>query len=1176
MADLDAIAASVVSPLTSTATHVVRDAFSLVIEPEDEFDESAVPIESLEFASSAVGGLSSAASTPAAGTVRSTSRVEVPLADSAGGAASAGLSVTLYGPGDVRGIDPAQIVRRFPAPGAQTAEETVLAHIEFDRPELPWAFSATKQAAVMRPWLTLVVLERSSVIREPATSALLPVFQVPLAQLPALTHADLWAHAQAPATTTGQDLSARLSPAHAPVNLSRVISPRILTEDTDYIAALVPTTDVGVRGGLGLTGGTLEPAWTTSSPDPVRLPVYDSWEFRTGPDGDFRSLALELQGIAAPYEVGRKFIDTSQPGKPLRALGADESGRKQVLRCALFSPSLPKTPEQQVAETAVWPDAMIDELHAELDLPATIEGTQEQTDGVPDLPIIGPRIYAKLHRGSAVIEGSDWFAELNLAPVKRIVGGLGTRVVQRDQERLMQSAWAQLGEVEAANRAIRLAQLAELLATRLHSRLGELQTGHLLQVASPLTTRISISAGSTLFADVTLSATPVAATSGAFRRVTRPAGPMIRRTDAASQERAGNVVGTEATLRDFTRVYSNPEGIGRLTSDVVAHLDLQLVSAAIGTPVDAVGGLLKQANAQVEGQGGFATYLTEPSRWKAADTTFDLGAAVATRWTEKLLRSSPIPAVESIRAQRVGPLAAELSLSKAASSSPLREQLKGTAVTLNDRVLVDLGVVDVRPDGPVIDGPVIDGPVIDGPVIDGPIIRGPVIDGPIIRGPVIDGPIIRGPVVSPLNPRIPLTRRSPIGGAVGRLPQGGAGPAVRIPVGGGELGGGLGGGALRARRIPVEGHVLVGGRGLRVIDVQHLKKLGDTRDAAELDAGLAQFADLAEVKLTPTLDRIDQLPFDVLRAEMTTLIDPGALLTIDTVPHRDALEVASAAITSAIDPRHTVRASLAGRLHLSAGLAERWVAQPRIAPIMAAPRFDRPMYRALEEYDRDWLVPGLGLLPADDFVTVLSTNREFMAAFFVGLSDEMGRELLWRGYPTDQRGTYFHRFWNPNVDELPKPIHLFPKKALVDQVSLGGSGGKDCAVIVVKSELVRRFPDLIIQAVENQGTVRDPVFEKVDSPQKTARILFSEVLDPDIALVGVDLSVDELDGEKWWITIAEHPSATRFSRPADSVLPAAQKFLTDSAPHSADYAEDHLHRPVRVAFQATDLIVREA
>ncbi|TFB90657.1 hypothetical protein E3O44_03445 [Cryobacterium algoricola] len=1138
MADLDAIAASVIAPLDRTATHVVPDAFALMIAPEDEFDESAVAIESLEFASTVVGGLAAAASAPPAGSVRSSSRVEVPLGDSAGGTASAALSVTLYGPGDVRGIDPAQIVRRFPAPGARTAEETVLAHIEFDRPELPWAFSAAQQAPVMRPWLTLVVLERSTVTREPATTALLPVFQVALAQLPTLTHADLWAHAQVPATTSGQDLSARFSPAHAPVNLSRVISPRILKQDTDYIAALVPTTDVGVRGGLGVAGGTLDPAWTSSSPDPMRLPVYDSWEFRTGPDGDFRSLAIKLQGIAAPYEVGRKFIDTSQPGKPLRALAADEVGRKQVLRCALFSPSAPSTPEQQIAETAVWPDDMVDDLRAELDLPAAIEGTQKQTDGVPDLPIIGPRIYAKLHRGSAVIEGSDWFAELNLAPVKRIVGGLGTRVVQRDQERLMQSAWAQLGEVEAANRAIRLAQLAELLATRLHGRLGELQAGHLLQVAAPLATRISVTAGSTLFADVVLSATPVAATESAFRRVTRPDGPMIRRTDAASRQRAGNVVGTDAGLRDFTRVYANPEGIGRLTADVVAHLDLQLVSAAIGAPVDTIGGLLKEANARVEGTGGFATYLTEPSRWSAVDTGFDLGADIATRWSERLLRSSSVPAIESIRAQRIGPLAAELSLSTATIASPLRERLKGRAVKLNDRVLVDLGVFDVHP-----------------------VDVHPVDVHPVDVHPVDLHPFEVGPIVAPLNPRAPIIRRSPIGGAVGRLPQGGG--AVRVPLGGGEF-----------RRIPVVGHVLIGGRGLRVIDAQHLTKLGDLRDAAELDAGLAQFAALAEVKLTPALDRINELPLDVLRAEMTSLIDPGALLTIDPVPHRDTLAVASAAIATAIDPRHTVRSSLAGRLHLSSGLADRWFAQPRIAPIMASPRFDRPMYRALEEYDREWLVPGLGLLPADDFVTVLSTNSEFMAAFFVGLSDEMGRELLWRGYPTDQRGTYFHRFWNPKADELATPIHLFPATPLASQISLGGGDGR--AVIVVKSELVRRFPDLIIQAVKNQGTVRDPVFEKVGSPQQTARVLFSEVLDPDIALVGVDLSVDELDGEQWWITIAEHPSATRFQRPADAQLPADQKHLTDTAAHSAAYAEKHLHRPVRVAFQATDLIVREA
>ena len=40
------------------------------------------------------------------------------------------------------------------------------------------------------------------------------------------------------------------------------------------------------------------------------------------------------------------------------------------------------------------------------------------------MPILGPRLYAKLHRGAAVVTGSDWFAELNLDPMHRIVAGL--------------------------------------------------------------------------------------------------------------------------------------------------------------------------------------------------------------------------------------------------------------------------------------------------------------------------------------------------------------------------------------------------------------------------------------------------------------------------------------------------------------------------------------------------------------------------------------------------------------------------------------------------------------------------------------------------------------------------------------------------------------------------------
>jgi hypothetical protein len=1107
---MEEIAAQVVRPLSTTAANVVADAFRLVVAPEEQYDESEVAIERLEFASFAVGGLAAAAEQPAPGSVRSSSRVDIPLSDSAGGTAAAGLRVTLFGPGDVRGIEQPQIVRRYPAPGTLTAEETVLAHVEFDRPELPWAFSAAPPVGALRPWLTLIVVERAAAAWEPA-SGLLPVLQVALAQLPPLADAHLWAHAQSAQADNGASLAVRMSPEYAKVNLSRLLSPRVLRQDTDYIAAVVPTTDVGVRGGLGLTGGTLEPAWTAASIDPVRLPVFDSWEFRTGPDGDFATLALRLQGVVAPYEVGRRFIDVSQPGKPLDPLPAGAPGGKQVLRCALFSPSPPQTPEQAAAETAVWPDSTVADLRAELDLPASIEGAQERVDDVPALPIVGPRIYAKLHRGSAVIAGADWFAEVNLAPTKRIIAGLGTRVVQRDQEQLMQAAWAQLGDVEKANRAIHLAQLAELLADRLHHRLGDLQSGRLLQFVAPLATRVTPSAGHTLAADIAASATPAAAVSGAFRRVTRPAGPVLRRADASMRDRAGELVGSDAAMRDFTRTYQNPDGVGSLSTTSITALDASAVAAAVDVPADQVTTVLSQAS-QAMG-GGIATRLTEPATWQAPDAGFDVAGAVVERWSVSVLREPSNPAVAEIRAQRVGPLAAELARTRMAGEH--RQALEEHAVTLNNELIDRLGQLP-----------------IDGGVIGG---------GRVIGGFRVD----------------PRLRTNPIGGAVGRL----RGVDIRLP-------------ATGIGRVAVEGI-----RGLRQIDASTLQLVTAQSTTEARTRALASLADLAEVKVTGVLDRMDQLGADALRADMTVLVDPGDLLSIAKVPRPATMTVDTVtAVATVLDPALTVRAELNGRVRLSDALRIPWLARPFITPIMAAPHFDRPMYQALNDYSTDWLVPGLGLLPADDFVTVLSTNSEFMEAFFIGLSDEMGHELLWRNYPTDQRGTYFRRFWDKDADELTQQIHAFSRTALSTHISVGGTGGNGPrAVIVVKSELVRRYPDVIIQAVKNQGTVADPVFEQVGSPQQTAEQLFAAYLEPDIALIGVNLGIDEIDQPEWWILIAEHPTATRFDRPRDANLPPGQQFLAvPQATESAAFAKLRLHDPVRVAFQATDLIVTGA
>ena len=78
---------------------------------------------------------------------------------------------------------------------------------------------------------------------------------------------------------------------------------------------------------------------------------------------------------------------------------------------------------------------------------------------------------------------------------------------------------------------------------------------------------------------------------------------------------------------------------------------------------------------------------------------------------------------------------------------------------------------------------------------------------------------------------------------------------------------------------------------------------------------------------------------------------------------------------------------------------------------MVAPAIDVPLYPYLARLDPARFCPGVSAIP-DNSITVLKTNPRFVEALLVGLNHEMNRELLWRAYPTDQRGTPFRRFWD--------------------------------------------------------------------------------------------------------------------------------------------------------------------
>ena len=83
----------------------------------------------------------------------------------------------------------------------------------------------------------------------------------------------------------------------------------------------------------------------------------------------------------------------------------------------------------------------------------------------------------------------------------------------------------------------------------------------------------------------------------------------------------------------------------------------------------------------------------------------------------------------------------------------------------------------------------------------------------------------------------------------------------------------------------------------------------------------------------------------------------------------------------------------------------------QVDEIMNYPRFDLPMYKPLVDLNSEWFLPNLNRIPPDS-ITLLETNQKFIEAYMVGLNHEMARELLWREYPTDQRGSYFRQFWD--------------------------------------------------------------------------------------------------------------------------------------------------------------------
>ena len=209
--------------------------------------------------------------------------------------------------------------------------------------------------------------------------------------------------------------------------------------------------------------------------------------------------------------------------------------------------------------------------------------------------------------------------------------------------------------------------------------------------------------------------------------------------------------------------------------------------------------------------------------------------------------------------------------------------------------------------------------------------------------------------------------------------------------------------------------------------------------------------------------------------------------------------------------------------------------------------------------DTAGLAPGLAGLPPDS-VVLLQPNAEFIESFFVGLNHEMGRELLWRGFPTDQRATVFDSFWLENDRQVP-PLHSW-------QGALGShlAGGAAVTVLVLRGELVRRFPSATVYL---HG--RDPVTgsPRIGAQAAQDRLLptFDSLLEPDTRLIGFACGATEVRDR--FFVFQEAPQTLRFGRP--TLAPGAWEARV-AAEDSVSFATRLLQPPVRLYMPASALL----
>jgi hypothetical protein len=1094
-------------------------------------------------------------------------------------------AIRMYGPGDALGIDQERITRVEPEPGTSGSPPNYFPVVEFDRADLPWILSPERASedtydgdpyvdsdgkARIRPWIALVTVPEETATVTTDGAGGLPVLEAPTAELPPVDDVWAWAHAQVLDQRPGESVGDVMNSAPSRA-VSRLLSPRNFYAgeyaNDRYVSAVVPTFEPGRRAGLGrdpypqrassstdsggggsgpesgsngndgdgTSNGAAVPepneigmAWSRDE-ETVRLPVYYMWEFTVG-DGDFESLAADLEPrLLSDSTVGVRTVDASRPG-PSRLAGYETYTQTGALIAPSQAADLSTPGAGDVTE--------YDQSKQET-LRTDVLNRIERIESATGTPVVGPPIYGQWPAAVESIDATGdswWLSELNLDPKYRAAAGLGAEVVREHQQEYLTEAWTQVGDLDDVNRELRLGQFSRSVADHTFRRLTASVTDgstiarmdRFLQFTSPMHGTVADpSAGlaatqqtldSALSAELGDRDVPDAIYSGAFRRLTRFGGPLLRNATFDA-----DVATPTKFATDFT------DGTGDY-----AGLSAAALTSDLDNRVTTLGGLA--------GDGSNARVVPVDELVATDEPGPIVPETLASTRFPEVASGGQVPADVTFPAQRTLPLEGRLPVEDAlADPAPLAqtdvpmEQLESS---YRIGAWGTLPAADVTPKT-VWTAPPSDERTFVVKTLDAQIQSG--LDHSkaalaAVRAP--DETVDRAETTR----QVQAIRQNTFG-TIDRALD--AVLSIDPDVVTDEI--------LTDKDEFVDG-LLADHRA--AVDALRPGDAGGTVGPRGPDEnGPPAVAPDAPVEAEAAIQRIHDKLLTLRNGLYGVGRDDGIPLDPDRFPDESLWNGAGDGpafgdLLGSLDPQTVIPEKVHARLEGVARDALRDADDP-LSEIAWAPSIERPMARPLSDLADEYLLPGTAKVPKNT-VGALATNPAFLEAYMTGLNHEFTRELIWRNFPADRRGTYFQTFWNrannPDIPDADRPV------ADVDPLHEWGTnrplGGQQQAtpsvVLLLRSELLRQFPNTVIymakatwvdgertpdlsQAEEYTADEADRL-DAVQFPQFRGR------LDPDITFLGFDLTPAEATGDPdpgandpgWFFVIEEPVGETRF------------------------------------------------